>query len=488
MKLHLAHHRRRGSALIFALTAAVIIAGFGATAFLVTQSKFRVVHQAASWKEALLTAEAGVEMAVTEIRRNLFDPESAWEGWTQSAVPVNGMSDGTGATMTYKFTSQPIIRQGEGGVRSIANVTVDAPLFLRDRTGEQWFRIRVTGTADVPGGGVAAGEKNDLKLRKFNLRFDRRTGRALSMPQATRTIEAIAKPVGAFRMALFGIATIDMTDHNIVVDSYDSRDTTKSTNGRYDIAKRQENGDIATNGKVIQAGNAHIYGDALTNEGSVLDAANITGELRDDFYQEVFLVKRPTNSPDAGTPTIVNQGTVFTARPGTPSSYLLSSLTLAGNEELRIAGAADGSPTYCQIVVTGDVALAGQSRIVLDPGVAARIFVVGNADVTGNGVANSGSPLNFQLYGCDRPTLPDGSPASFGTMKITGNGGFSGAVYAPNYNVEIKGGGTADNIYGAFVGNIVRLNGVQAVHYDEALADGGLISDFKIVSWFEDEK
>jgi hypothetical protein len=33
----------------------------------------------------------------------------------------------------------------------------------------------------------------------------------------------------------------------------------------------------------------------------------------------------------------------------------------------------------------------------------------------------------------------------------------------------------------------VRMTGVQSVHYDEAPADGGLISDFKIVSWFEDE-
>jgi len=32
----------------------------------------------------------------------------------------------------------------------------------------------------------------------------------------------------------------------------------------------------------------------------------------------------------------------------------------------------------------------------------------------------------------------------------------------------------------------VNMTGVQAIHYDEALGEGGLISDYKVVSWFED--
>ncbi len=34
----------------------------------------------------------------------------------------------------------------------------------------------------------------------------------------------------------------------------------------------------------------------------------------------------------------------------------------------------------------------------------------------------------------------------------------------------------------------VYMIGVQQVHYDETLADGGLISDYKVVSWFEDDR
>ena len=30
------------------------------------------------------------------------------------------------------------------------------------------------------------------------------------------------------------------------------------------------------------------------------------------------------------------------------------------------------------------------------------------------------------------------------------------------------------------------MTGVQSVHYDEALSEGGLVGEYKVVSWFED--
>jgi len=273
-----------------------------------------------------------------------------------------------------------------------------------------------------------------------------------------------------------------------VVDSYDSRDPAKSTNNFYDVAKRQNNGHIATNGTLLEAGSAHIYGDASTNGGTVLGSSNVTGEIRNDFYQELFTVTRPNVPPDPYTPTSVNGDTDIVAKSGTPAQILLSSVKLSGQSTLHIKGAADGSSTYAQIVVTGDISMAGQAEIKLDPGVHVRMFVAGDVDISGNGVSNPNSPLHFQMYGLDRATNADGSPVSPGEAKIAGNGGFRGTVYAPMYNVEMVGGGNEDSIYGAFVGWNVRMTGVQSVHYDEALADGGLISDYKVVSWFEDAR
>jgi hypothetical protein len=480
-----------GHAMVISLISSAVVLSVGVSTYNVVQKKYHTIHQAASWKESLLTAEGGVEVAMNEIRKNLFDHDNAWNGWTKSADEIQSVSNQPGATggdMTYSLISTAVLREGEGGRQSWAHVTVDAPRSLVDRTGEQWYRVRSLGVAEVPGNAVPAGDREDMRLRKLDLRVDRRTGRTLMTPQASRLIEAIAKPVGAFRLAVFGVSTVNMNNHNIVIDSYDSRDNNKSTNGGYDVAKRQEHGDVGTNGTVINAGSAHIYGSAFTNGGTVLNGSNVTGDINNDFYQEILPVKRPTTLADPFTPQTVQSTTIIDAKPSTPSNYQFNTIKLSGPNTLRIRGAADGSPTYCQILVTGDMNLSGQSQIILDRGVSVRCFVVGDADITGQGFSNPNSPLALQLYGVDRPKNADGSIASPGNMKIAGNGGFCGSVYAPNYNIEMKGGGTTDSIFGAFVGNTVTLTGVQSVHYDEALADGGLISDYKIVSWFEDER
>src|SRR5687767_14720085 len=65
---------RQGSALPMAMLCAAILLGLGSSAFRILQTRYQVVHQAASWKEALLTAEGGVEMAMNEIRKELYSP------------------------------------------------------------------------------------------------------------------------------------------------------------------------------------------------------------------------------------------------------------------------------------------------------------------------------------------------------------------------------------------------------------------------------
>jgi hypothetical protein len=483
--------RRAGAALITAIASAAIILGIGYTAYRSVQNKYRSIHQTAAWKESLLTAEGGVEMALNEIRKSLYDPKNAWAGWEKSAEELQESSNQPGATaesMTYSLKSNAILREGEGGLQSWASVTVDAPRSLVDRRGEKWYRIRSLGISDLPGGASIAGEKEDLRLRRFDLQIDRRSGRKLTTPQAARLIETVAKPVGAFPLAILGIKTVDMNNSNIVVDSYDSRDNKKSTNGGYDKLKRQENGDVGTNGQLINVGGAHIYGNVYTNKGTVLGTENVSGEITDDFYKDILNVQRPKTVADPFTPLLVNGQAEIQAKPGSPSNFQFSSINLSGSETLYIKGATDKSETFAQIVVTGDISLSGGAQIKLDPGVYLRIFFMGNADMGGNGFMNPNSPLALQLYGIDRPKLADGSPASLGNIKINGNGGFSGSVYAPNYNIEMVGGGNTDSIFGAFVGNTVRMTGVQSIHYDEALADGGLITDYRIVSWFEDER
>jgi hypothetical protein len=500
----------RGSALMIALTFAAILVAISSASFIIVQRKYRLVHQAASWHEALLSAEAGIELALNEIRRPLYDPNGTpFAGWE---------TDTSGHIMRH--SPRELERTGEGGTSSYCTVTVDEPGFLQRRE-EQWYRVRATGITEVTGGSVVTGDKADRHLRLFSLRADNRggpSGATVARPEARRHVEAIVKPVHAFRLALFGIKSIDLTDHNIVVDSYDSRDPRYSSKGlldpitgevlregRYNQGKRKENGDIATNGKVINAGSAHIYGDASTNGGTagengVLNADNVTGETRNDFYQQVLPVARPNVVATPGAPTSISGSTTIDATQATPVQVIVPSINLSGQQKLRIRGArtaldkpqvdANGNyiETFAQVIVSGDINMSGQAEIIVDEGVYVRFFVQGNVSVSGNGMTNRNGPLHLQLYGIDPPPNADGTEAPMKTMSISGNGGFSGAVYAPHYNVEMVGGGNTDSIFGSFVGNTVRMTGVQSVHYDEALADGGLVSDYKVVSWFEEDR
>jgi hypothetical protein len=481
-----------------ALLFVVVLSTIAGTAFRIIQNRYRQFHQSASWEEALLAAESGIDLAMAELRLTISDPTTAWAGWSDR--DGNASADPASEPI---FNSSPIIlRTTEGGDRSWADVSVDVPSTLLDPNGDHWYRVRAWGTCEVSGGSVVVGEDADLSLRKLDFRRDRRldfpdphpnlTENVLH-PKATRLVEAIVKPVGAFQMALLGVDHVNMNNHNIVVDSYDSRDDTKSTNAWYDENKRQENGDVGTNGEVIDAGNAHIYGDTYYNDdpstpdGGVSGDGNVTGEAHDDFYREILSVIPPNETPESGSPTSVNGATDLAAGIGTPTNYRLSTINLSGNGAiLHITGAEDGSPTYAQIVVTGDIKLSGQGQIVLDPGVYVRLFFEGDADLTGNGVANPNSPLHLQLYGASREHDANDEPISPGDLKISGNGGFRGAVYAPDYNIEMNGGGNSDSIYGSFVGWTINMVGGQAVHYDEALADGGLITDYSVISWFED--
>src|SRR5262245_325116 len=158
--------QRAGSTLVISIIFLGVLMVAGGVAFNVLQNRYRQVHQNASWQEALLAAEAGIDLAVNEMRKELYDPDNAWSEWGDR--PDGALAESPDPTAgTVYYTSRVLLREGEGGQRSFSRVAVDAPAFLRDASGEQWYRVRSLGVANVPGGRVAAGDKVDLRLRKF---------------------------------------------------------------------------------------------------------------------------------------------------------------------------------------------------------------------------------------------------------------------------------------------------------------------------------
>src|SRR5687768_15566404 len=123
---------RSGSIMVMALFFTAILAAAGAITFGVIQNRYRQVHQTASWQEALLAAEAGIDIAVNEMRKQLFDPDKAWKDWgkTEGAEGEEPAGDSSPIEGEVFYTSKVLLRQGEGGQRSYSKIVVDAPSFL----------------------------------------------------------------------------------------------------------------------------------------------------------------------------------------------------------------------------------------------------------------------------------------------------------------------------------------------------------------------
>ena len=468
--------KERGSTLIIVVVGVAVLSIIIGSVLFSVSASYRTIAHAANWQESLLTAETGADFAMATLRKTLSDSETAWSGW--QTVDSNGQALPDGGR-TYQL---PAVNAA-GASGNGAFVRVDAPPALRDAAGQQWYRIRSSGVAVLSGGSGVDADKSDAVLRKLSLRWDRKTGQSVATPQASRVIEVIARP-SSFENAIVAEGRIAMNSWRIEVDSYDSTDPSKSTNGAYDSAKRQQNGDVATDGQIIDAGNAYIYGDVLTNAGAVTGAANVTGEQRTDFYQDLVPVKTPAWTSINTNPTYVESNTTLIG--GTkdnPARYKLAWITLTGGKTLTFAPSATGVESYTEVWVTSSVNLSGTGQVTVKPNAHVKIYVEGDVSITGNGIVNeTQKPANLQLFGV---TPSNGVARSF---TLSGNGSFTGAVYAPDHVVTLSGGGSNGNYFGSIVAKTVTMSGNTSVHYDESLVAGDYITDYKVASWFEDNR
>lgn len=497
----------RGSVLVWTVLTMAILSLFATEVLRAVSGRYQLAVQSAKWQESLLAAESGVDLGVVELRKSLYPaPNYAWKGWTNT--PGNGVvSRGLATVPTQGLAATPMSIE----------VNVDAPVELKDKsTGWQYYRIRTLGTSELPGQPRSGFNKLDNRLRKLTLQSQRFvdnlfTGET-SAPHAARRIEAILKPTSAFDQAILAIDSLNFNNQNIIIDSYDSRDDTKSTGGLYPKGdrnpdgslKRQENGNIATDGTVLNVGQAYVHGDVSTNAGQASGIGNITGIERTDFYQDPIPIGAPNWSSINPSASLVNGLKTLTASEvegDWSSRFVLTSISLTGNnssQTLTLAGPtnadgtpktkADGTPvdSYIEIHVTGEITVSGNGEIEVAPGVHATIYFDKSVDITGNGLVNSNNqPANLLLYGVQ----PD--PNVTRTVKLAGNAELTAAVYAPGHVVEVRGGGSTSksgNVFGSIVGKTVTMNGVTNLHYDEALSASGLINNYQIVSWFEDTR
>jgi Tfp pilus assembly protein PilX len=476
--------RKRGSAeegnvLICALCTILIISLIGANVLRNCTTRFNVSStQVRSWKEALLAAEAGGDIAYAEVRKTVLDPTHAFTGWTNSSV---------------KHIS-PVTTFGSN---SLFTSTVVDLFYYDPATGNPWYRARSKGTAPMIGvvragmdDRMGAGVKGDSLLRKIDFNIDHfvakygpngdgvgPTASPVPTPQISRRIEQIAAPVTPFEAAIKCTGSFYGLGSAAQVDSYNSK------NGPYYFCannpgdpnyKDSRSGSVEIGTPVADV-NGMLYGNISTNGGTVRPSQYITGTVDNNVPFTCPPFKMPTDlpAPQAAPTSVTTTVSITPPAAGTaaaPTYYLLSQLS--GKLIINPVGS---TQTYVAIHVTNDMT----AHINVKPNVHVKIFFDGNMDVKGRDIDNETNlAANLQYYAI--------SPANAATSQfvhIDPPGNFAATFYAPSADVVLHGN---PDLIGAVVCKTFYGNGNTSWHYDRALDTEGDAVDYRIVSYVED--
>jgi hypothetical protein len=263
------------------------------------------------------------------------------------------------------------------------------------------------------------------------------------------------------------------------VDSFDSTDPTKSTNGLYDLAKRQSNGGVGIlNSAKSDLKDMYIYGNLAWTGTEPANDGNVQGTKTSPFSETITPVTTPAWSSYNPAPAIIKSTMTLTGgAKDTPARYKVSELTISAGKSLTLSTHAAGEESYVEIWVTGKMTTSGTGFITQDPGVHVTYYVEDDITVSGSSFNNrSNVASNLMIYGVN--------PSS-GTQKLTvsGSGNFIGIIEAPKFDINVSGGAS---LSGAFIGNTLTVSGSGGVHYDEALkggSNGG--AKYILASWLE---
>lgn len=268
--------RRRGSVLMGTLLIAVVI-GVTLASFLdLTGSQHRATMRSQVWNSCIPIAEAGLEEALTHVYLNSTNLGS--QGWSTSTAGLT-LSNGISLTGTVYYR----VRSLNGG-NYIAAVQ-----------GGTTPTLTVQGNLPKP---------------------------LSSTDMLSRTIQVRTVGGALFSRGLVAKGNIDWNGQ-IVSDSFDSQDSTKSTGGRYDPAKRDDNGSVGSvEGNVRLGSQGIIYGMVATGPtgaavtgpsaavGSVAFISSGRTGIQTGFYQNDLNVSFPDASVPFTSTTIPAGGNV----------------------------------------------------------------------------------------------------------------------------------------------------------------------------------
>jgi hypothetical protein len=293
-----------------------------------------------------------------------------------------------------------------------------------------------------------------------------------------------------FFAALSAVGTIDLKGNGISSDSYDSADPNYSTNGVYTSLRRKAGGDIVTDSLVFNVGNANVAGHVRTAPGGTVTftkncsvgdvfwvSANTQGIEPGWATDDMNVVFKDVVLPNVSWTDASGDGTggsgtapdgnlydhIFTSpfdTAATPGNYTITdngNIYVGTNVAVQLNISVAGSFSPNKIFVAGVSAneagklvayLNGPSSLALSPDMQTQ----------------SGKPANLMFFGMPGCT----------NITFTATGDWTGALYAPEANLNLNGGGLTNvGFCGASVTGTISANGLYQIHFDEDLMRSG---------------
>ncbi len=473
-----AHARRRGFSYMIVVCTVIVVGTILASYLKLVASQNQMTMRSQAWNRSVAVLEAGIEEALAHLNRNAtFDPSNGgsffwnlWsDGWSLSSDgwrKVNYVNEDYYIVNIGFFTwpdTAPIITS-EGYVKQVPTLS----------------GIRRAGPM------LAAVSTPATYVKRSVL------------------CETTNRPM--FTKALIAKYAIDLKGNNVRTDSYNSQIAAYNTAGRYDKTKALDHGDIATNQGVtntgastLDLGNANVFGSIATgpnlaNPGTaaavigpnggvgdfawMANAAN-KGKIQPEHSKDDMNIEFPDVIPPF-TSGLSSDGTVnWTNGVTYPTSFSAGNDYvvdgLSGRVLIRGSGVA-------RVRVNGDINLIGgggdnADQILIAPGASLILFMHGiNAALAGNGVINPGYTTNFYFLSTPRNTA----------ITFSGNGEFTGVIYAPGANMTFNGGGhDVMDFSGSATVQTATFNGHYNFHYDEALPKISMYRGWVLTSWNE---
>jgi hypothetical protein len=443
--------RNHGSVLVVSLLISAIIGITLASYLIMTQAQNATIARSQNWNTSISLTEAGVEDALALLNKYSGDYDQITNWSTSASLAADNWE-------------------------TLAANTFHVKRYL----GSNYYDVYITNLMNQPI--IVSAGTVPWSFACDNAPQTMLAAVGVSPPTPkplTRTVEVKTRFDSLFSVAMAALQTIDLNGNNVGTDSFDSADPAHSINGLYPLGQPSmvnSNGDICSDATIIDSidiGNANVKGSARTGpNGTVHVGKNgyVTGGIYDDFNVIFPNVVLPiTTWLPVSTANVTVNGTTYDDSILASGDYYLTSYS----STLYI-----GSNINVRLLILGNVNMTAQDEIRIANNSQLKLYMYGSSfKAAGNGlINNNGNAASFYYYG-----LPSNTSVDF-----AGNANFIGAIYAPQADFSLGGGG--NNTYdfvGASVSKTVRMNGHFNFHYDENLRRVGAGRGYVATNWKE---